>query len=289
MKGLWKAAGILAAVLLLSMTAWAGEADGFPGGRIDLQTGEAEKITMEQLGCPGALPLEVITGKNSLLDLAEAEFGGSRGWIRLRTREAGVGLALVKVQDGAQERMVPVAFTSRTVLQVEPDSNRSVTPQELGDFVTFVAARVTPPSPSLEAQIYTRSDGTRMLRLRGGEEKGLAALSVELAREDGTVQAFDPWFTPVLVQEGPAQDKDLVYWRQIREKLLEAREGETVQADAAKAPKILATALEAVKGSGASLEIAYFDQTLTLTQENLPDLEQIVYLDFGKLKALMEG
>ena len=289
MKGFWRVALVAAALALLPVAA-AAETAGFPGGRIDLQTGEAEKITMEELGCPGAYPLEVITGEHSLLASAQVQGGeNGRGWIRLRTKEAGVGLALVKVRDGSQERLVPVAFTSRTVLQVEPETNQSVTPQELGEFVTFVEAQVTPPSPSLEAELYTRSDGSRMLRLRGGEEKGLAALQVRLAREDGSVRTFAPWFTPVLVQEGPQQDKDLAYWKQIREKLLDAREGETVRADAAKAPKILAGALEAVKGSGASLEISYFEETVTLTQDNLPALDQVIYLDFAKLKALLEG
>ena len=289
MKKMWWAAGVLAALMMLPTSVWAEETNpSFPGGRIDLFTGEGEKFTMEELGCPGTLPLEVITGEHSLLDSAQVESSGSRGWLRLRSREAGVGILLVKVQDGPQERLVPVTFTSRTVLQVEPETNVSVTPGQLGDFATFLTAQVTPPSDSLEVQLYTRSDGTKMLRLRGGEKQGLAALAVELAREDGSVRTYDPWFTPVLVQEGPQVEKDLVYWRQIREKLLSAKEGEVIQADAAKAPKILASALEAVKGSGASLEISYFDQTITLTQENLPSLEQIIYLDFAKLKALME-
>lgn len=284
------AAGILAALWMAPFAVWGEEAGGFSGGRIDLLTGEGERFSTRELGCPGAVPVEVIAGEESILD--STRVGGSRedGWVRLRAGQAGVSLALLRVEEAGGQRLVPLAVTSRTVLQVAPEENQSVAPGELGEFVSFLSAQVNPPSPSLEVQLYTRqSTGAQMLRLRGGSQRGVAFLAVELAREDGSTQAFAPWFTPVVVEEGPPVEEDLAYWREIREKILAAQAGATVEADAVQAPKIYASALEALRGSGVTLEVRYFDQTVQVTEENLPPLDTVIYLEFQELKELCNG
>lgn len=193
------------------------------------------------------------------------------------------------MEEAGGQRLVPLAVTSRTVLQVAPEENQSVAPGELGEFVSFLSAQVNPPSPSWRCSSTPASPTEYRCSACGAVPSGeWLSWRVELAREDGA-PAFAPWFTPVVVEEGPPVEEDLAYWREIREKILAAQAGATVEADAVQAPKIYASALEALRGSGVTLEVRYFDQTVQVTEENLPPLDTVIYLEFQELKELCNG
>ena len=105
------AAGILAALWMAPFAVWGEEAGGFSGGRIDLLTGEGERFSTRELGCPGAVPVEVIAGEESILDSARVGGGREDGWVRLRAGQAGVSLALLRVEEAGGQRLVPLAVT----------------------------------------------------------------------------------------------------------------------------------------------------------------------------------